>query len=370
MSRINEFKKVIKKNLINIPGWRTNHKIIVFESDDWGSIRMPSKTVVDELKDKGFAVEKCRYMQNDALESNDDLECLFELFHSRKNKPVITANFLTSNPDFERIEANNFKSYYDENLETTLAKYPNHNRVKSLWLEGMNTGVFQPQLHGREHLNISRWMTDLQNKNKETHQAFQLKTFGVSGHVVKERRGSYQAAFDQGEAQYKVENHQIIKDAVVEFERLFKFKPKTFIAPNYTWGKDVEKITSELGITHLQGTNTQRLPRKVGDKMQVKRNFLGHKNEFNQKYLIRNSMFEPFENPDKDWVNLALKDISRAFLWHKPAIISMHRVNFVGGINPENRSRNLKLLKRLLDEIDKKWSNVKYMSSDQLAKTI
>jgi hypothetical protein len=367
---IKNIAKSIKQNIINLPGWRTNRKIIVFESDDWGSIRMPSITAVEKLKEKGFAIEKCRYMQNDALESNGDLESLFGLLYSRKNKPVITANFLTANPDFERIEANKFKTYYNESLETTLAKYPNHDKVKSLWLEGMNAGVFQPQLHGREHLNISRWMTDLQNENKETRKAFQLKTFGVSGHVVKEKRGSYQAAFDQGSSQYKVETSQIIKDAVEEFERLFNFKPKTFIAPNYIWGQEVEKITSELGITHIQGTNTQRFPRIAGERLKVKRNFLGHKNKYDQKYLIRNCKFEPFGNPDKDWVNHAMRDISRAFMWKKPAIISTHRVNFIGSINPENKSRNLKLFKSLLDEIEKKWPNVEYMSSDQLAKLI
>jgi hypothetical protein len=362
-------KKIIK-NLTYFPGWRTNRKIIVFESDDWGSIRMPSKTAVDKLKEKGFAIEKCLYMQNDALESNDDLESLFDLLHSRKNKPIITANFLTANPDFDRIEANNFNTYYNESLDTTLAKYPNHSRVMSLWLDGMNNGVFQPQLHGREHLNISRWMTDLQNKNIETHQAFKLKIFGVSGHIVKKKRGSYQAAFDQGNPQFKIDTSQTLKEAVEEFERLFDFKPKTFIAPNYIWGQEVEKITSELGITHIQGTNTQRFPRIAGERLKVKRNFLGHKNKYNQKYLIRNCMFEPFGNPDIDWVNSVLIDITRAFLWQKPAIISMHRVNFVGWINPENRSRNLALLELLLDEIDKKWPNVEYMSSDQLAKLI
>ena len=32
-------------NLLSIPGWRTNRHIVVIESDDWGSIRMPSKEV-------------------------------------------------------------------------------------------------------------------------------------------------------------------------------------------------------------------------------------------------------------------------------------------------------------------------------------
>ena len=30
------------RNLSNLPGWRTSRKIVVIESDDWGTIRMPS----------------------------------------------------------------------------------------------------------------------------------------------------------------------------------------------------------------------------------------------------------------------------------------------------------------------------------------
>ena len=158
----------LKKQLYQAPGKRTKRKIVVFESDDWGSIRMPSKAVVEELKNKGFAVEKCRYMQNDSLESNDDLKLLFDVLSFRQKKPVITANFLTANPDFESIEADGFENYHYENLETTLSKYPKHDQVKSLWIKGIEEGLFQPQLHGREHLNVSRWMTDLQKNNKVT----------------------------------------------------------------------------------------------------------------------------------------------------------------------------------------------------------
>ena len=38
-------KQTITHNLLNIPGCRTNRHIVVIESDDWGSIRMPSKEV-------------------------------------------------------------------------------------------------------------------------------------------------------------------------------------------------------------------------------------------------------------------------------------------------------------------------------------
>ena len=36
------FLNRIKQNVVNIPGWSTSRKIVVFESDDWGSIRVRS----------------------------------------------------------------------------------------------------------------------------------------------------------------------------------------------------------------------------------------------------------------------------------------------------------------------------------------
>jgi hypothetical protein len=75
-------------------------------------------------------------------------------------------------------------------------------------------------------------------------------------------------------------------------------------------------------------------------------------------------------NEKKDCVSKALHEIQNAFLWNKPAIISMHRVNFIGSINQNNRERNLKLFKELLDEIDKLWPDVEFLSSKDLAEII
>lgn len=38
-------KDTAKRHFLNLPGWHTRRKIVVIESDDWGSIRMPSKEV-------------------------------------------------------------------------------------------------------------------------------------------------------------------------------------------------------------------------------------------------------------------------------------------------------------------------------------
>lgn len=367
---ISKLKSSLAQNIVNMRGWKTNRKIVVFESDDWGSIRITNKESLNKLRKAGVKVDKCPYMLNDALEDNNDMESLFEVILSKKKSPVITANFLTANPDFSKIRESGFSEYFYESIEDSLLRYPNHHKVKEYWNTGMNTGFFIPQLHGREHLNISRWMSDLQNKNSETMTAFDLGIFGVSAHVVQQKRESYQAAFDSGLNNFPTNHTAIITDAVNQFQELFNFKPTTFIAPNYVWGEEVEKATSSLGIKHIQGVSAQKFPKNEKGEQSIKRNNLGFKNNYNQKYLIRNGAFEPFTNPNKDWVNSCMKDINNAFFWGKPSVISIHRVNFVGSINQKNREQNLKLFSLLVDKITKKWPDVEFMSSAQLAKFI
>jgi hypothetical protein len=55
-----------------------------------------------------------------------------------------------------------------------------------------------------------------------------------------------------------------------------------------------------------------------------------------------------------------------AFRWKKPANISTHRVNFVGGIDEANREKGLKELKKLLNTIVKTWPDVEFMSTRDL----
>ena len=88
--------------------FRTDRHIIVFESDDWGSIRMSNKKDWDELLKIGYPVNKRPYERFDTLESSEDLLALFEVlskhYDCRGNHPVITANMLMANPDFEKIK--------------------------------------------------------------------------------------------------------------------------------------------------------------------------------------------------------------------------------------------------------------------------
>ena len=158
--------------------------VVVIESDDWGSIRMPSPKVLEELKSKGYRyADFIGYDLYDTLASNTDLEMLIEALSSVKDSEghcaKLTMNCVVANPDFEKIRQSDFSEYHYEVFTETLKRYPHHDRSFSLWKEGMNAGVLHPQFHGREHLNAQMWLQLLQKGCKPVLDTFDKKIFSI-----------------------------------------------------------------------------------------------------------------------------------------------------------------------------------------------
>jgi hypothetical protein len=367
-----DFKQQIKKNLSNIPGWRTNRKIVVIESDDWGSIRMPSLEAFEKLSKQGLDIssgDAKRYNQNDTLASAADLSSLYEILTKYKdingNHPVFTAVSLVANPDFEKIKANNFEKYYWEPFTETLEKY-NKADAFPLWQEGISKRLFIPQFHGREHLNIAPWMRALQNGDKEALLAF---NHGLWGYNNKHPFGlMFQAAFDLEQSSDLEIQKDAITSGLILFEELFGYKARFFVPPNGPFNNSLEKNAADGGIQFMSASKIQNEVLGEG-KTRKKLHFLGQKNQHGQRYITRNCFFEPSQ-PGKDWVNSCLNDIDIAFNWKKPAIISSHRVNYIGSLTQSNRDLGNKSLKDLLTKIVARWPDVEFMSSSELGDLI
>jgi hypothetical protein len=310
----------------------------------------------------------------DALASEDDLDSLFSVLRSvkdsRGNHARLTANSLVANPDFNKIKSNEFQKYYWEDFKDTLIRYPKHMNSFNLWKDGMANAIFHPQFHGREHLNISRWMQALRANEEITMKAFDLGIFGVSGHIVPNHRGSHLAAFDGGKKELIFDRADVVKTGLKKFKEIFGYSSESMIAPNYVWDDEIEKVASQLGVKYFQTSTAQRLSKDFGEKQHIVRHYTGEKNQFNQFYIMRNCHFEPSSKPNEDWVDSCLSDIKIAFTMLKPAIISTHRVNFIGFIDEKNRNTNLPKFQNLLNQIVKKWPDVIFMSSDELGNYI
>jgi hypothetical protein len=371
---------LIKKGIdayLDLKSFKTNRCLVIIESDDWGSLRTKNKITREKLNAISPAVKNDRFVQIDSLANADDLSALFEVLHSVKdsqgNPACITANVCTANPDFDAIKALNFSEFKYIPFSKTLQQFSKGENLFSLWQNGENQKVFAPQLHGREHLHALEWLAELKAGNKELLKAFDLETWGIPYNaILKKKRKNLQAALDnyyiQGEAVY---HKEWIKDSQEIFEQTFGYSSKSFIAPAYTWHSKIHKNLAEAKVKTLQGIKLQYEPKEKNLKYSRKIHYTG---EIDRKsgliYTTRNVFFEPVSKPYKDWINFTLQGIDKAFKNNQPAIIGSHRINYIGSLEEDNRTKNLRMLQTILQKAISKYPNIEFISSNQLASLI
>ena len=250
-------KQYLARTVFNIPGWRSKRRIVVIESDDWGSIRMPSKEVYLRCQKAGYPVDKIAYERYDSLASRDDLELLFDLLGSFKdvhrNPPVITANSLVANPDFQRIQADGFRKYHFELISETFKRYPMHGTNLELWKQGKDAKVFHPQYHGREHLNVSLFMEALQRNDRDAHFGFVNQMPGSIPLGPEVKGNPYVEAMRYHSLQDKEEKLNIFLEGLDLFEELFGYRSASVIPPNHYWSPDFSDPAVRAGVRFIQG---------------------------------------------------------------------------------------------------------------------
>lgn len=364
-----------RKELYNMLGWRTKRHLVVFESDDWGSVRTPSKEVYDELIRRGIRMDRDSYCKYDNLATKEDLANLFEVLSSVKDKngnpAIFTANAVVANPVFDKIKESDFSAYFYEPFTDTLKRDALHGDAFEMWRQGMNAGLFHPQCHGREHLNVKKWLGVLRQGESVTRTAFDLGIFGLTANVDASIKEYYMGAFNSGLDEDIESYNEILTDGLDMFEEVFGFRSKSFIATTYEWSPKIEPCLFKNGVRYIQGTIAQKIPLDDDTTVKiVRRGFQGTKTKSGLIRLFRNCFFEPSTKPDFDFVDDCLNRIRIAFKWGKAANICSHRVNYIGSIHKENTDRNLPELKRLLKEIVKRWPDVEFVTSDQLGEII
>jgi hypothetical protein len=364
-------KRIVNNYLTNMRGWKTNRNIVLIESDDWGSIRMPSYNVYLKCLKAGYPVDKNPYERYDSLASEEDLELLFNILSDYKdinNKhPQITANCVVANPDFDKIRNCDFLEYHFELITETFKRYPKHTNNFEKWLKAKNDNIFLPQFHAREHINVSLLMNALRANDQDILWGFDHK---MPGSIRKGelRNGNYFVEatryVDSIDKQNKID---IYLDGLEIFEKLFGFKSVSIIPTNYTWDKDFDKFTKVKGVIINQGARKMKVPENNTAFLR----YMGQKNESGQINLVRNCFFEPsLSLIRKNSVDSCLKEMDIAFKLNKPAIISSHRINYVGFVDQNNRDINLNLFSELIDKMLKKWPDIEFMNTVELGNLI
>ena len=364
-------KQYLKKHFINFRGKRTKDKILVIESDDWGAIRIPNSKVQSLLAEKGLITLKDPFSNYDILEDENDFNALFSVLASHQNQqgknPIVTANMVMANPDFQKIKEDNYSTYHFESFQKTYKScQPNLNTYKKL-KQGIQQKLIYPQFHAREHLNVSLWLKRLQHQEQNFLEAFDLECFAIDDKHTKNARGNLMATYD-----YQTpEELRFIRKSIIEglglFKKEFGFSSKSTIAPCYVWNDEVEDIFRSQKIQHFQSSYVQQYNNADQQKHIRRSMFMGKTNKHNQTYGIRNVLFEPALNPNINWADKAMESIEIAFFWGKPAVIGSHRINYVAGLSQGNRTSSLSLLDELLTKVIKKWPDIEFLNSEKLS---
>jgi hypothetical protein len=362
----------IQNHLLNVKGKSIDRKVVVFESDDWGTIRIPSHSAYTRLKHHGIDLDSNPYNRVDSLETATDLQALCEVLQSFKdsngNPAVLTANFIVANPDFERIRQTDFCEYY---YETFLDSYRRSKGTEETWAmirEAIDHHLMHPQFHGREHVNVLRWLKFLREGHSTLLKAFAEGVFSIDIQATDKKRTNLLASLDFANEQEKSFALSQLIDGYRIFLETFGFKSQSFIAPANVWDDDVERTLKNAGVNFLQSLRGQCVPAVAKLRYDIKIHYTGERSSSGQLHLVRNAYFEPATLPQYDWVGNCLRKIEAAFFWNKPAIVSTHRLNYVGGICEANRQTNLLKFKSLLKQILTHWPEVEFMRSDELGR--
>lgn len=359
----------IINHILSSAGWKTNRKLVVIASDDWGSMRVESAEQKEKLSIAGINMETNRFDKFDTLETNTDMEQLFSVLKSHKdsknNPAVFTPLTNVANPDFNKIAEDNFARYYYEDFTDTLKRSSERNKVFDYYKQGIKDTIFVPEFHGREHINIAVWMKALQLNNGIARKAFKYNFSFPEDKSTSEFEKGFAFAFDG--TNNLSEQKLIIEDGLNLFESLFSYKAVFFTAPSMIYNVQLEEQLYKSGIKLIDAPKLQKVP--IGNNKYKKRFvYFGKTNKLGQRYVNRNAVFEPNMNDNNDGVNSCIAKVTEAFKQKKPAIISNHRAAFCGAIDTANRDKGINALDKLLKTILLKWPDVEFVSMRELSK--
>ena len=365
-------KQTVLDNLKNLRGWRTPRKLVAFAVDDYANVRVDSREALERLNGAGLDLSS-PFDHLDTVETRQDLEALFEVLDSvrdaRGRPAIFTAYAMSANPDFGRILENGEKYYYETVSETfsrlSSEQAAAYDGAWALWQEGMAKDLIQPQFHGREHLNVDLFEHKLNQRSPDVMANLGNKSLaGITDDPAMPGVG-FTHAFGLHDRSQLDRHRAILRNGLELFEKVWGFRSITFTPPAQKLHPSLFVVAEEGGVVSID--KPLRCVRAMGDGTQRREiNRSGRQRGQDHVTVVRNVVFEPNKDMGFESVQRAMQQISAAFRWRKPAIVSSHRVNYCGHIDESNRKRALDQLGVLLRRITQRWPDVEFISVDQL----
>jgi hypothetical protein len=351
--------KVERRSLIkNLFGIQTQTPIIALAFDDFGVVRLASSEARDKLQVAGMR-GKSWMDQRDCLESREDIAELMEVLTSVKDtygrSARLTAYSVVAAPKFEEVLVTQRYSYqkipdYMNSLVTDGDE--RYSGAWAVWEEGIRCGIIRPQFHGREHFDVAGFEENLKRRDRLTLLNMRLRSVAGIDQAASRKEIGFTHAFGW-------------QDGLELFEKIYGFKSLSFVPPGLEINSALYPVLQNAGVKLIDKEPLKVRPRDRRWAL-AEFNWTGRLKYRNIYSFIRNVMFEPTKYPNFDSIDHALRQISVAFRLNRPAIISSHRVNYVGGIDSDAASNGRVALRDLLLQIIRHWPTAKFVFVDEL----
>lgn len=351
---LKKLKNFIKELYLK-KGFKTDRKIIVIESDDWGSIRSTKQGLDYAQKSKNISLNP--FQKYDCLENSFDISNLSSTLRKYKDKngkhPIVTTNFIMQNPCIDKDSEICFKNFYE--------LYENKDEMLSAIKAAEKEHLIDIELHGLIHFNLQKIKQDKSNFQRD---CLKLGTIGMGG-------GQYDGmdTFNVDKTQYG--DSVDIKKANDIFKETFGRPANSFIFPCYVFLKqDILSLNRE-NIYNLQSGLFQNIPVSGKNREYKKRlHYMGQKTD-KTMLTTRNCFFEPVSylaqgRPIQECIDRCMAEIKKAFDNKKPAIICCHRMNFASSLSKDIAKKSISAFDELLSEITKTFKDVEFLSSTEL----
>ena len=161
------------------------------------------------------------------------------LFSCKFLKTTLLRGRIISSVDFG-AKASDFTEYHFETTIETYGKKQGSTNCPAIIAQGIDAGIFHPQFHGREHLNVNSWLAELQSGNEVLHKAFNQGMYAIDLEAEFTGRTNFMAAFDSYLDKEIEAFGTIIEEGSSLFRDQFGYMSESFIAPCYAWHPKLE----------------------------------------------------------------------------------------------------------------------------------
>lgn len=349
------------RGLLPSEGFHFDHPLVLLQSDDWGRVGLRDQEGLKELQSAGIALGERPYDFH-TLESAEDLSALRDRLQSHRDstgRPAsMEMNFIVANPDFARVEAENFQQPHLLPLAEGLPRGWSRPGLLEAYREGIREGLFHPSLHGRTHFCHAAVERQLVHPGERLDL---LRIFWRAGTPYIYWRMPW-VGYEYWDPEQPAEERfltadcqgELIGQSVGMFAKTFSALPRSACAPGYRSDENTHQAWARYGVRVVQSG-----PRNFG---------VPHFDRFNLLHLYRTVEFEPAIDPAFS-VAACLRAAEDCFARGIPAIVCTHSINFHSSVR-DFRTRTLEFLNEFLSALKSRHPDVLYLHDENVRELI